>query len=62
MTVTGDKMLLGVGRRLVAGDFALKKFGIEPVRGVVRVDDIMLTSVPDVYAAGDITGFSMLAP
>lgn len=30
-------------------------------RGAVKVDDKMRTNAPNVFAAGDITGFSMLA-
>jgi dihydrolipoamide dehydrogenase len=60
-TVTGDKILLSVGRRPVTGGFGLENLGVELVRGAVKVDDMMRTNVPGVYAAGDITGFSMLA-
>ena len=41
--------------------FGLENLGLELERNAVKVDDRMRTNVPNVYAAGDVTGFSMLA-
>jgi dihydrolipoamide dehydrogenase len=60
-TVAGDKILLSVGRKPVTAGFGLENLGVELVRGAIKVDDMMRTSVPNVFAAGDVTGFSMLA-
>ena len=60
MSVTGDKILLSTGRRPNIKGFGLENIGVKAGRGV-EVDDHMRTNVPGVYAAGDITGFSMLA-
>lgn len=60
-SVTGEKILMSVGRRAVTTGFGLETLGVETKRGAVRVDAKMRTNVPNVYAAGDITGFSMLA-
>ena len=60
MSVTGDKILLSTGRRPNVKGFGLENIGVKAGRGV-EVDDHMRTDVPGVYAAGDITGFSMLA-
>ena len=60
MSVTGDKILLSTGRRPNIKGFGLENIGVKTGRGV-EVDDHMRTNVPGVYAAGDITGFSMLA-
>ncbi len=60
-SVTGEKILMSVGRRAVTTGFGLETLGVETERGAVRVDAKMRTNVPNVYAAGDITGFSMLA-
>lgn len=59
--VTGEKILLSVGRKPVTAGFGLENLGVELVRGAVKVDDMMRTNIPNVFAAGDITGFSMLA-
>ncbi|MDH6313188.1 dihydrolipoamide dehydrogenase [Parabacteroides sp. PFB2-10] len=60
-TVSGDKILVSVGRRAVTAGFGLENLGVELDRGAVKVDNQMRTNVPGVYAAGDVTGFSMLA-
>ena len=60
MSVTGDKILLSTGRRPNIKGFGLENVGVKAGRGV-EVDACMRTNVPGVYAAGDITGFSMLA-
>jgi len=62
----GDKILVSIGRRAVlAGLEALEglEFALNPAgRPVgVKVDSHMRTSLPNVFAAGDVTGFSMLA-
>ncbi len=58
--VRGDKILLSVGRRARLRGYGLENLGVETARGIV-VDKHMQTSVPGVYAAGDVTAFSMLA-
>ncbi len=60
-SVTGEKILISVGRRAVTSGFGLETLGVELERGAVKTDRKMRTNVPNVYAAGDITGFSMLA-
>jgi dihydrolipoamide dehydrogenase len=60
-TVTGEKILLSVGRRAVTQGFGLEHLGVELFRGGIKVDEKMRTNVPNVFAAGDVTGFSLLA-
>ncbi|MDR2233778.1 MAG: dihydrolipoyl dehydrogenase [Tannerella sp.] len=60
-SVIGDNILMSVGRRAVTGGFGLETIGVELVRGAIKVDNRMRTNVPNVFAAGDVTGFSMLA-
>ncbi len=60
-TVEGEKILLSVGRRPVTQGFGLEKLGVELLRGGIKVDEKMRTNVPGVFAAGDVTGFSLLA-
>lgn len=56
----GDKILMSVGRRPVLSGFGLENIAVETERGI-KVNDAMQTSMPNVYAAGDVTGFSLLA-
>ena len=56
----GDKILMSVGRRAVLKGFGLENIDIETDRGI-KVNGHMQTSMPNVYAAGDVTGFSQLA-
>ena len=65
--VSGDKILVSVGRRANISGYGLESLGVEMLlnRGGkpcgIKVDDRMRTNVPGVYAAGDVTEFSMLA-
>ncbi|MDR1525328.1 MAG: dihydrolipoyl dehydrogenase [Tannerella sp.] len=60
-SATGEKILMSVGRRAVTKGIGLENLGVELERNAVKVDGKMRTNVPNVYAAGDVTGFSMLA-
>lgn len=60
-SVKGDKVLVSVGRRAVTAGFGLENLGVELVKGGIKVDNKMRTNVPNVFAAGDVTGFSLLA-
>lgn len=57
----GEKVLLSVGRRPVTKGFGLETIAPEPFRNGIRVNEFMQTSIPNVYACGDITAFSLLA-
>lgn len=63
----GDKILVSVGRRANLEGLGLDKIGVELALNPagrpygIKVDEKMRTNVPGVYAAGDVTGFSMLA-
>ncbi|MBO5864509.1 MAG: dihydrolipoyl dehydrogenase [Bacteroidaceae bacterium] len=56
----GDKILLSIGRRPVLKGYGLENIAVETERGI-KVNAQMQTSLPNVYAAGDVTGFSLLA-
>ena len=64
---TGDKILVSVGRRASFQGIGLENIGVELALNPacrpygIKVDEKMRTNVPNVYAAGDVTGFSMLA-
>lgn len=56
----GDRILVSVGRRPVLGGFGLENIAVDVERGI-KVNEYMQTSLPNIYAAGDVTGFSLLA-
>ena len=56
----GDRILMSVGRRPVLKGFGLENIAVDVERGI-KVNGYMQTSLPNVYAAGDVTGFSLLA-
>lgn len=60
MSAEGDKILVSVGRRPVLAGFGLENIAVDVERGI-KVNNTMQTSMPNVYAAGDVTGFSLLA-
>ena len=53
--------MISVGRRAVTKGFGLENLNVEMTRTGIKVDEKMRTNVPGVYAAGDVTGFSLLA-
>ena len=55
-----DRILVSVGRRANVAGLGLESIGVEFGRGI-GVDNHMRTNVEGVWAAGDVTGFSMLA-
>ncbi len=60
-TVEGDKILVCVGRRPITKGFGLENLNVELFKGGIKTDEKMRTNVPNVFAAGDVTGFSLLA-
>jgi dihydrolipoamide dehydrogenase len=60
-SVISGQILISVGRRPVVQGLNLEILGVELLRGGVKIDDRCRTNIPNVYAAGDITGFSLLA-
>lgn len=60
-SVSAEAILVSVGRRPVTQGFGLENLGVELIKGGIKVTDKMETNIPNVYAAGDVTGFSLLA-
>jgi len=60
-SIKGEKILVSVGRKPNTAGFGLENIGVELNRGGIKVDEKMRTNVPNVFAAGDVTGFSLLA-
>ncbi|MCB1152527.1 MAG: Si-specific NAD(P)(+) transhydrogenase [Deltaproteobacteria bacterium] len=57
-----DAVLVALGRTPCVEELGLKDIGMELAPGdVIRVDDQFRTSIPGVYAAGDVIGFPCLA-
>jgi dihydrolipoamide dehydrogenase len=59
--IEASKILLSVGRKPVLNGFGLENLHLELYKNGLKVNEYMQTSHPDVYACGDITGFSLLA-
>ena len=59
--IKSEKILVSVGRKPNIEGIGLETLGVETIRGGIKVDEKMATHVPNVYAAGDVTGFSLLA-
>ncbi len=56
-----EKILLSTGRKAITSNLGLENLRIELLKNGVKVNEYMQTTNPRVYAAGDVTGFSMLA-
>ena len=56
-----DKVLLSIGRKPAIDGYGLENTGVVIDRGAVKTDRYGLTSVPNIYAIGDINGKYMLA-
>ncbi len=59
--IESRKILVAVGRRPVSGGMGLEELGVKTERGRILVNDRMETSVPGIYAIGDVTGGMLLA-
>ncbi|MDD3920808.1 MAG: FAD-dependent oxidoreductase, partial [Eubacteriales bacterium] len=59
--VPADRVLLSIGRRANTAGIGLENINVLTERGAVVTDAHMKTNQPEVYAAGDVNGRSMLA-
>lgn len=59
--IAADKLLVAVGRRARTAGLGLETVGVKLERGAVATDLHLRTSVPGIWAAGDVNGRSMLA-
>ena len=59
--VTGQKVLMAVGREAVTADLGLENTNVEVERSWVKVDDTYRTDEPNIYAVGDAIGGLLLA-
>lgn len=59
--ITGDKIVVAVGRRPKTDAKELERVGVKTERGRIVTDDRFRTSVPSIFAIGDCNGKLMLA-
>lgn len=59
--IQADKLLVAVGRKMNVEGIGLEKTGVEYSPKGINTDNHCRTNIPNIYAAGDITGFSLLA-
>lgn len=60
-TFRAEKMLLAVGRKPLSEGIGLEAAGVATDRGYIRVDGMMRTNVPGIYAIGDVVPTPWLA-
>jgi NAD(P) transhydrogenase len=61
-TIASDQVLVAAGRSSNTAELDLAAAGITPgERGIITVDENYRTTVPNIYAAGDVIGFPALA-
>ena len=56
-----SKVLLSVGRKPTLSGCGIENLSLERFKNGLKVNEYMQTSHPNIYACGDITGFSLLA-
>lgn len=60
--ITADRVLISIGRTMNSGGLGLPESGVAlGGRGEIIVNDKLQTSVPGIYAIGDVTGKAQLA-
>ncbi|GAB4536133.1 MAG: dihydrolipoyl dehydrogenase [Anaerolineae bacterium] len=60
-TIPAEKVLMAIGVQPNSEDLGLEAAGVRTERGWIAVDETMRTSLPNVYAIGDVTGKMPLA-
>jgi len=57
--IAGSTLFVATGRKPNTDDLGLESVGVDVNRGIVKVDERLATSVPGIWAAGDIRGGPM---
>lgn len=60
-SLTADRVLMAVGRAAKVAGLGLERLGVATERGYLKVSERMETSVPGLYAIGDVAGPPLLA-
>ena len=55
-TISADKVLIAIGFVPNSEDLGLEALGVATDRGAIVIDDRMRTTIPTLYAIGDVTG------
>jgi pyruvate/2-oxoglutarate dehydrogenase complex dihydrolipoamide dehydrogenase (E3) component/uncharacterized membrane protein YdjX (TVP38/TMEM64 family) len=57
VTLEGDELLVALGRRADVAGYGLEELGVTVSRaGTIQVDDYMRSTVPTIFACGDVAG------
>ena len=59
--ISAEKLLIAVGRKVNVDGIGLERAGVEFTPKGIKIDNRCRTNIPNIYAAGDVTGFSLLA-
>jgi dihydrolipoamide dehydrogenase len=59
--IPADILLVAVGRKVNVEGIGLDKTGVDFSPKGIKIDNRCRTNIPNIYAAGDVTGFSLLA-
>ncbi|MBU4485056.1 dihydrolipoyl dehydrogenase [bacterium] len=60
-TILASKVLVAVGRKPNLDGFGLENVGLEVENGAIKVNEYLQSSIPHIYAIGDVKGGLMLA-
>ena len=60
-TLEAEKLLVAVGRKPVTENLGLEALGVELERGYIKINPMMQTAVPHIYAIGDVVNTPWLA-
>jgi mercuric reductase len=60
---SAERLMLAIGTQAATQDLGLEEIGVETdAAGFIKVDSLLQTSVPGIWAAGDVTGSPLIAP
>ena len=59
--IKAEQILIGIGRKLNSDGIGLENIGLNIEKGKIPVNEKMQTSIPNIYAIGDVVGKVLLA-
>ena len=60
-SITAERVLVAIGRAPIVDDIGLEQAGVRVENGFIHTDDHLRTTVPGIYAIGDVTKPPLLA-